>query len=129
VHVVRIADAVRLQTSSSMTWAYLEVESSELDMLGPSIDNLVVHTNTIGATASHAWKVVTWWSVDGRTWNGPTDLFTAIVAGSGAAIQAAFATTSAFGLRMRYGLAFRNNAGTAAETAVVDAWLQITFKS
>lgn len=129
VMIIRIADAARLQSNSSTSWSYLELDLPEIEDLGPYIESIVVHTNTVGATANHAWKLVTWWTLDDRNFIGPTDVFAPIVAGSGPAIQPAFTTASAFGLRMRYALAVRNNTGTAPETAAVDAWLQITFKS
>jgi hypothetical protein len=54
-----------------------------------------------------------------------------IVAGSGAAIQAPYSTATTLGPQMKYALAVRNGNGASGtiETGVVDAWLQLTFKS
>lgn len=131
VMLVRVLDGVQATTASNATWIYRELDLPELEHLGPWLESITVITNTIGATANHAWKLVTWWGVDGRNWIGPTDLMSAILGGGATnpAIQTPFTTTSAFGPIMRYALAVRNNAGTAAETAELDAWLQLQFKT
>jgi hypothetical protein len=129
VMLVQIADNVRLTSNGTMTWVNIDLDLPHLLGLGPYTEGIVPITNTVGATTNHSWKVVTWWSVDGRTWNGPTDVFAAITAGSGSAIQTTFSTATVLGPMMKYGLAVRNNAGTAIETAVVDAWLQFIFRT
>lgn len=132
VMLVQIADKVRLTSNGTTTWIFLDLELEELLSLGPWFESIIVVTGTHGSTANHAWKVVSYWSIDGRNWNGPTDLFLSpngIVAGSGSTIQAPYTTTSTFGPQMKYALGVRNNTGAAIETAVVDAWLQLTFKS
>lgn len=128
VALVCIAKGVRLTSNSTTTWTNVDLELDEIAHWGPWIESITGIVNTIGATTNHSYKVVQYWSVDGRNWNGPFDLFTAITAGSGSAIQTAY-TGATFGPIMKYALAVRNNTGTAAETATVDVWLQITFKS
>jgi len=129
VVLVQIAEGVRLTSNGTTTWINCDLDLPELAHLGPWLESITVITNTVGATTNHSWKVVFYWGVDGRNWNGSYDLFAAIVAGTGSAIQAAYTTTTNFGPILKFALAVRNNTGAALESATVDAWLQLTFKS
>src|SRR5262245_6972990 len=78
VMLVQVAAAVRLTSNSSTSWVYIDLDTEELSELGPWLESITCITNTVGATTNHSWKIVQYWSADGRNWNGPTDLFTAI---------------------------------------------------
>lgn len=95
---------------------------------GTNFESIQVHTATESRTSNFTWRVVFWWSVDGRRWNGPVDLFSAVSANSDV-IQTAYSTTTTFGLQMRYGIGLANASGTAIERAVCTASLVFTFKS
>lgn len=112
-------------------WSYTKVDAEELLYLGPYLTSIQAHTNTTGATSAHSWKVVFWWSFDGRNWlpTNPENLFTAITGGSGAAIQAAYTSTGNFGYMMKYAAGVKNNAGATIETASVSCKLVFTFAS
>lgn len=64
---------------------------------------------------------------DGKTWDGPNDVFAAVGA-SGQSIETAWAPT-AFGLQMRFALAIRASAGTDSESATVSGYLVAKFVS
>ena len=132
VMLIQIAEQVRLTSNGSTTWIQIDIDLEELRWLGPWLESIVVVTNTVGATANHAWKVQFAWSVEGRNWSAAIDLFLTpggIVAGSGAAIQPVYTDTTKFGPQMKYILAVRSASAGAVDTACVDAWLQLTFKS
>ena len=118
----------QLQTDGTTTPAYMDLELEEALEFGPYLDSIQVHTSTENRTANFTWRVVFWWSIDQRRWNGPTDLFSAVSANQDV-IQTAYSTTTNFGIYMRYGIATANATGTAIERAVCSSTLVFTFKS
>ncbi|RME23601.1 MAG: hypothetical protein D6798_13205 [Deltaproteobacteria bacterium] len=62
---------------------------------------------------------MSWYSLDGRTWVGPHDLFPAISV-NGDVVQAPFTDKTKMGLKMKYSLAAKDNA-TGRLTALVSA--------
>ena len=118
----------QLQTDGTTTPAYMDLELDEALEWGPYLESIQVHTSTENRTSNFTWRVVFWWSVDQRRWNGPTDLFSAVSANQDV-IQTAYTTTTNFGIYMRYGIATSNASGTAVERAVCSGTLVFTFKS
>ncbi len=128
VRVVGFIQKMQLQTDGTTTPSYIDIQLPEALEWGPYLDSLQVQTSTENRTAQFTWRVVFWWSIDGRRWNGPVDLFSAVSANQDV-IQTAYSTTTNFGLYMRYGIAVANASGTNIERAVCSATLVFTFKS
>ena len=128
VKVFPICFKKQVQTDGSTTPSYIDLKLDAALLFGPYLESIQVHTATENRTSNFQWNLVFWWSLDGRQWEGPVDLFTAITA-NGAVIQPAYTTTTQLGLQMRYGLAVANTSGTAIERAVVCSALVFTFKS
>ena len=128
VRILPIFFKKQLQTDGTTTPGYLDLELDEPLEWGPYLESIQVHTSTESRTSNFTWRVVFWWSIDQRRWNGPTDLFSAVSANQDV-IQTAYSTTTNFGMYMRYGVATANASGTAIERAVCSGALVFTFKS
>ena len=128
VRVLPFIAKMQLQTDGTTTPSYIDIELPEALEFGPWLESIQVQTSTENRTAQFTWRVVFWWSIDGRRWNGPVDLFSAVSANQDV-IQTAYSTSTSFGLYMRYGLAVANASGTNIERAVCSATLVFTFKS
>lgn len=128
VVVVRIAENLRISSpGGGTTWTYIPVDvPAGVAEWGPNLEQITAHCKTQARTTSNDWKVVFYWSHDGASWSGPLDLFAAISA-DGDTIQTPYATASNFGLKMRYAIAVRANAGTSSESATVSCALAFTF--
>ena len=128
VRVLPFIAKMQLQSDGTTTPSYIDVPLAEALEWGPFLDSVQVQTSTENRTAQFTWRVVFWWSIDGRRWNGPVDLFSAVSANQDE-IQTAYSTTTNFGIQMRYGIAVANASGTNIERAVCSAVLVFTFKS
>ncbi len=118
----------QLQTDGTTVFSYMDLEIPQAMEWGPYLESVQVHTNTENKTTNFTWKLVLYWSIDGRQWNVPVDLFSAI-SNNGGVIQIAYTTNTQFGLYMRYAIGVANGSGTAIERAVCTAALAFTFKS
>lgn len=128
VRVQSFVQKMQLQTDGSTTPSYIDIEVPDALEWGPYLESIQVQTATENRTSQFTWRVVFWWSIDGRRWNGPVDLFSAVSANQDV-IQTAYSTGTAFGLYMRYGIGLANASGTNIERAVCSATLVFTFKS
>ncbi len=107
------------------TWTYIDIPVPGLEALGAYLASMTAHANTTGRTAYAEWKVVFWWSVDGKTWNppsAPVDLFAAI-ATDGQAIQTPFTDASKLGIHLRFAYAIRASQGVAVESVMAGGTL------
>lgn len=129
VVVVPFAYQYLLSSDGTTNWRYIELDNAQYLAWGPHLDGITPHTQAASRTAAHQWKVVLWHSIDGKTWNGPVDLFATPIAANGEVIQAQFTDATAMGIHIKLGLAVRNSAGTAIESAVVSAVGAFEFKS
>ena len=118
----------QLQTDGTTNTSYLDLELERATEWGPYLASITAHTATENRTSNFTWRLIYWWSLDGRRWNGSYDLFSS-VSSNADTVQTANATTTTFGLRMRYGIAVVNASGTAIERAVCSAVLAFTFQS
>ncbi|MCK6531096.1 hypothetical protein L6R50_27225 [Myxococcota bacterium] len=116
-------------TDGTGTASYSDIEIGDAEGLFAFAESVTAHTLTRGASAQHDWKIVFYYSFDGKSWSSPIDLFPWISAGTGYAIQTANTTTSNFGLRVRFALAVRNSAGTVVNTAIVSCVLKVALAS
>lgn len=129
--VVLIPVATNMPAPSSLTtgWIYSILDLQDVEDWGPFLEEITAHTNTQGATTYHEWKIVFFTSYDGKEWSSPIDLFTAIAAGSGAAVQTPYTTTSNFARKIRFALASRSSSAGAVQSAVVSCSLAFVFRS
>lgn len=113
----------------SQVWNYIDVPLPEVEDFGPFIMGITAHTRSENMTANVSWKVVFWWSVDGKSWSSPVDLFSAITYSASPvdSIKTEYTTVNTFGLTMKFGLAVQNTTGTASERAVVTCALAFKF--
>ena len=118
----------QLQTDGNTSPSYMDLELDRAEEWGPYLTSIQAHTSTENRTANFTWRVVFWWSFDGRRWNGPTDLFSSVSANADT-VQTEYTTNTTFGLKMKYGIAVANASGTALERAVCSGVLVFTFKS
>lgn len=115
---------------SNATWTHLDLDLPEIAKWGPHLASVQIHTCTENRSTYHKWKIVMYNSFDGRQWNGPFDLFTAITSSATRdVIQSEYTTTSTFGLHTRLAAACVNDSGTAIERALCSAVGVFTFKS
>ena len=111
-------------------WNYVDVTLPEVEDWGPFLMGITAHTRCENMTTNVKWKVVFWWSVDGRNWSAtPVDLFTEVAYSSSPvdAIKTEYNTVNTFGLKMKWGLAVQNASGTAFERTVVTVALAFKF--
>ena len=128
VKVVPACFKKQVQTDGTTSPSHIDLELDVALGFGPYLESIQVHTATENRTANFAWNLVFWWSLDGRQWGTPIDLFTGVTA-DGAVIQLPYTTATEFGMQMRYGLAVWNTSGTLIERAVLCSALVFTFKS
>lgn len=128
VRVLPVFYKKQLQTDGSTSWSYMDVDLPDAEGLGPYVESIIAYTSSESFTTSFQWKLVCYWSLDGRNWSTPTDVFSAIT-GSSTTIQTAFSTASALGPIMRYAIAVSNETGTAIERGVCSLALAFVFKS
>ena len=112
-------------------WTYHEIDLPEVANWGPHLFSIIAHTNSEYMSTNFTWKLVFWRSNDGKTWvpTTPNDLFQVISIGTrdGDILQAAFSTSSEFGLHIKFGIAVKNGSGSAIETGVISAALAFNF--
>jgi hypothetical protein len=127
VMVIPFADNEQFTTSGGTSFEYFELSSLEpLRYFGPWISSITAHTRVNSIAANTEWKIVFFWSVDGKNWTGPTDLFAA-QSTSGNVIQTPYTTRTTFGLQMRYAVGLRVTTGTASASLNVTGSLAIEF--
>ena len=119
---------MQLQTDATGSYSFIDLDLPDIAHWGPHVQEIIVYTATENITTNFTWKLVAYWSIDGRNWSTSVDLFSAISA-NGNTIQTAFSTASALGPIMRYAIAVANGSGSAIERGVVTASLAFTFKS
>jgi hypothetical protein len=130
VLLVPLARDVQLNSDGTITPIYIDLEpETDIERMGPYLQQIVPHSITRGATANHKWNVVFRYSGEGRSWSAPIDLFTPIVAGSTYTIHAAYTTATNFGLKMKYALRVENSAAGTIQSANVSAWVALHFWS
>lgn len=120
VRVVPFVYKALLQSDGSQTYRHIELELPEIEEWGPHLEAIIVHTETESRTANHDWKMVLWFSIDGKNWNGPHDIFNAVTT-AGQVIQPAFTSGDKLGLKIKLALAVRSSTGTALDSAIVSA--------
>ena len=110
---------MQLQTDGTTTATYIDLDLPSVTDLGPYLESVTAHTMTENKTANFTWRMVFYWSMDGRQWNPatPIDLFSGIAA-NGSVIQTAYTTTTNFGVKLRFAIAVVNASGAAIERAV-----------
>ena len=128
VVVIPVISQTRIASDGTTTFTYQDIELPEAEEWGPHLEGITAHTITRGISANYAWKIVLYWSIDGRNWNGPTDLFAAVSA-VGDVIQTEFTTATALGLKLRFAVGVANVTGTAIETGNITAALAFRFKT
>jgi len=64
--IVPIARDFLLQTNGTTSYIYVDLDVPELEDLGPQIEAITVHTNTVAPTANYRWHVAMVWSIEGR---------------------------------------------------------------
>ncbi len=130
VMVELFRDLTLTSKGDATNWSYRDLELDWLLRLAPCLDEIKPYTNTTGSTANHMWKVVLWSSYDGRIWStNPTDLFSAITAGSGSQVQTPFTGTAQAGPLLRAGVGVKNSTGAAIETANVSCTVGLVFRT
>lgn len=112
-------------------YTWFELNLDECEDWGPYIQSITAHTDTRAPSAQARWTVGFYWGVDGKVWNPTGDAITLFAATgtAGQAIQAAYTTTTNFGLKLRFVVGIKANAGTAVETATVSGALAFEFRS
>lgn len=128
VRYLNLAYKYLLQSDGSQTWVYIDLDQPEIIEWGPHLGALTAHTDTANRTAEHRWKLVLWWSMDGRTWQGPTDVFAAIQA-NGAVIQSDFNDKTKLGPKIKLSLACRTETGSNVERALVSLGVAFEFRT
>jgi hypothetical protein len=128
VMVVPLVSGYELMSDSTTSWKYIDLDVPQLERMGPMLEELSVHSDTRNRTTNQVWKVVFYKSFDGRQWDGPYDLFTAVMA-NGYTVHAPYVTASNFGLRMKFALAVSNSSGTNLEQATVGAAIAAVLRS
>lgn len=93
-----------IQTKSDGSEAIYELDTPEIEGIGPHLEGMTPHTLLESSDASFQWKVVYWWSLDGRTWVGPANMFADSTTGV-PTIHAEVTDPTTFGLHMKWGLA------------------------
>lgn len=118
----------RSETNGTTSYSYVELDIPEIEHLGPYLEGVKVHTETMGRTTNHAWTIVVNNSLDGKAWGNEAALFSDLVA-DGQAVQAKYTTATSFGTRMRLSLAQKNTTGAAVESAMVSAVAFFYFRT
>jgi len=129
VIVIQLTEQELMRTDgSNTTWLLNIIEARRFARLGPNIAKLRVELEVESATANFSIRFTTAWSVSGRQWAAPSEIF-ASVTGNQQLIGAWFSDDSKFGIHMRVAAEVKNAAGTAIESARVTAYLVIETKS
>ncbi len=130
VMVIPLVERMLLQTDRTTTFSYQAVELDEAAQLGPHIESLRVLTVTKNRTANHAWRVDLTWSHDGMSLALPFIALSAEMTADAQVIHTEYTSSANFCARfLKIGIGARNSTGAAAESAIVSAWLVVTFKS
>ncbi len=111
-------------------WSFIDIPMGDLEDLGPYLAVMAGHTVSSSKSTNAQWKVVFWWSVDGKVWNPgtPADLFAAITT-EGQAIQTAFADPTKFGIHLRFAYGIRAGAGSGVETVTAGGYIVADLKT
>lgn len=118
----------QVQTDATTNWTYIDIEAPEAMDLGPYLESITAYNLLENPTAIE-YKLVFYWSIDERDWEGPYDIHSAITSANNY-VHPAYTTTTNFGLKMRYAIAVRNSSATTkVERAVVTAALAFMFWS
>lgn len=118
----------QVQTDATTSWTYIDIDLPEATEAGPWLESLTAHTLLENPTAIE-YKLVFYYSADGRTWKGPYDIHSPVTSADHY-VHPAYTTTTNFGLQMRYAIAVRNSSATGkVERAVVTAALALMFWS
>lgn len=120
VTVVPLVYKHALQSDGQQSWRYLDLDLPNITRQGPNLASIQLETLTEGRTAQHEWKVVLFYSLDGKLWSLPVDLVGAISA-NGDLVHNAFTDTTKFGLHIRLALAVRSASGSNLDSAIVSA--------
>lgn len=92
------------------------------------MDAITAYTLTEGRTTNMEWNIVFYWTLDGKTWSGPVDLFSAIIT-DGNTIPNDYTTKNTLGIKMRYALAGRSSSADTEEKATVSAACAFSFRT
>ena len=129
VQVVQLFFKKQITTDGTTTPSYIDIDSDEIKSLGPYLAGITLMTKTENRTAQHNYKIVFWWSLDGRQWSAsPVDLCTTI-SGSGDVIHTEFTDATKLGIQIRLAIEVVNGSGGNVERAVSSAWLVLRFKN
>lgn len=124
VRLVPLAWQLMIQsTGSDSIWREYDLDTAILTDWGPKLAGITLHTSTESGTLNVEWKVVLYWSVDGRKWKGPFDLTSVMDESSDQLIHGEFTDKSKLGLKLRVALAVKNASGQSGsvESAIITA--------
>ena len=128
IEVVQLFYKKQLLTDGSTSLSYMDIEKDEIASYGPYLAGITLMTSTENRTTNHNYKVVYYWSLDGRQWSSPVDLCS-VIGGSGDLIHPEVTDQTKLGLHLRFAIGQANSSGTNPERAVSSAWLVLRFKN
>jgi len=128
VTVVGGVQKYNLPSDGTTSWSYVDLDLSQIEAWGPHLKQIAAHTDTRNRSSNHQWKVVLYTSFDGRQWEGPADLFSAVSA-DGYVTQTAFTDTTKLGLKLKLALAVANTSGTNTERANISVAFAFMFST
>lgn len=128
IEVLELYYKQQVMTDGTTTPSYIDIPSEEIAGLGPYLAGITLMTCTESRTAQHGYKVVFYWTLDGRQWNGPVDLCASITS-SGDVIHTEFTDATKLGIKLRLAISVVNSSGTNVERAVSSAWAVLRYKS
>lgn len=132
VVTAQIADRVTLDTDGTGSDRYVLCTNDmarTLEALGPWIGSIRVATLTENRTSAHRWYVVVQGSVDNKTWSTAVNL-NPYLSANGQTLQPDYTNLDNLAWPyLRFSLACSNLSGSSRESAIVSAWLIVTFKS
>ncbi len=120
VIVQPLAYKLLLQSDGGQNFRIFDLDLPAIARLGPQLASIRVETLTETRTAQHEWKVVIFYSLDGKLWSPPADLIS-VINTNGDVVHPAFTDETKFGLHIRLGLAVRSASGTALDSTVISA--------
>ena len=128
IEVVQLFYTRHLLTVGSSSLSYIDIDNDTVRSFGPYLAGMTLMISTENRTTNHNYKIVYYWSLDGRQWSNPVDLCS-VISASGDVIQVEVTDQTKFGLHIRFAIAQANASGTNIERAVSSAWLVLRFKN
>ena len=126
VKVIPVTFKQLLLSDGTTTPRYIELDIKEPTGWGPHLEQIQAHTKTESRTGTHRWNLVFWYSMDGKDWEGPYDLFAAVSSNNNT-IQTAYTTRTTLGMKLKFALAVWQGTAGSPDSAVVSAALAFQF--